>query len=96
MLLADYYGIKSIENLAADVDISLLRLLQTNIRRDRIFSLKKDLVCFNFKNSKSLRMLGRIIERSKGTSARNQAIKRIYQAYIHSLRKAYEKISSFR
>jgi len=96
MPLADYYGIKSIVNLAADVDISLLRSLKTNIRKDKLFSLKRELICFNFKNSKSLRMLGRIIERNKCTSARNLALKRIYQAYIHSLKKAYEIISSIR
>jgi len=92
--LTDYYGIKSIGNLAADIDIFLLRFLKTSVKKDEITCLKKDLICFNFKDTKTLRILGRILEKSKGTFAKNQAIKRIYQTYIRSLRKAYEKIIS--
>lgn len=95
MPLADYYGIKSIDNLAADMDIFLLRSINRNIGKDKTFCLKKDLICINFKDSKVLRMLGRILEKRKSTLAKNQAIKQIYKTYIRSLREAYEKIKSF-
>lgn len=86
MPLADYYGIRQVEDMAANADIYMLRLL--------LPELKKDLICVNFRDLKSLRIIMQLLERNLSTLSKNQELKRICETYIKSLREAYLKLKS--